>query len=226
MSDQPTPEQLQALLAFDTPTLSNAVESFNVKSQVEGYAGKALQCFTPERGVMAGYAVTATIDNATPQRRPDAAGVQAFYKALAAAPKPAVVVLQDVSGNPTHACHFGDLVSLFCKRLGAVGMVSDGGFRDLEGINGVGVHVFATGQVASRGLYQWVEVNVPVDICGMRVNPGDLLHGDANGLINVPKAIAGGLPEAAQAVISKEQGLSELGNSPDFSLEALLAKLG
>lgn len=226
MSKQFTPPQLEAMLKFDTPTISNAVEGCGVRSPVEGYAGHALRCFTPERGVMAGYAITATIDNATPEKRSDAKGIKAFYQALAAAPKPAVVVFRDVSGRPTHSCHFGDIVSLMCKQLGAVGMVSNGGFRDLAGIRDVGMHVFATGTVASRGRYQWVDVNVPVDICGLSINPGDLLHGDANGLISIPQEASDGLMEQAEAVRQKEQGLLDFARSEGFSLEALLERLG
>lgn len=225
MADNASNDPLTLLRGFDTPTVSNAVEGLNLRHPTEGHLGRDIQCYTPELGVMAGYAVTATIDNSRRERTPDAKGVQAFYRALAEAPKPAVVVMQDVSDRPGHSCHFGDIVCLLCKRLGAVGMVTDGAFRDLAGIRQWSFHVFANGRVASRGLYQWIDVNVPVTLSGTTINPGDLVHGDENGVITVPADAVGRLPEAALAVREKEAGTTAYGLSPYFSLEGLLERL-
>lgn len=217
--------QLEALRGVDSPTLANAIELLGVRHPTQGYMSREIRCYTPERGPMVGHAVTATIDNASPEALPHAQGVAAFFRALAAAPKPAVVVLQDVSGRPLHACHFGDIIATVCKRLGAVGAVSDGGFRDLDGIRQVGFHVFAAGLVPARGIYQWVDVNVPVRVGGLQVRPGDLLHGDANGLISAPGDAVDRALEAVASVRQKEQGRLDYANSPDFTLEGLLESL-
>ncbi len=97
------PEQLAQLAHIDTPTVSNAIEGFGVRPPPEGHMGEDIRCLTPEFGPMVGYAVTATICNDTPQRDPSARGIAALYEALANAPKPAVVVLHDVSKDQTGA---------------------------------------------------------------------------------------------------------------------------
>jgi 4-hydroxy-4-methyl-2-oxoglutarate aldolase len=217
-----SPAELEQLRTFDSATVCNAVEALGVRSPLEGYMGREITCFTPGLGTMVGYAVTATIDNSSPQRNPAAKGVQAFYRALAAAPKPAVVVLQDVSARPSHSCHFGDVVSLVCKRLGAVGIVSNGAFRDLDGIGAVGIHVFAAGRVPARGIYQWMDINVPVTLGGLPVQPGDLIHGDSNGVVTIPPAAAHQVAHAALAVRDKEQATRDYVRSLEFTLEGFL----
>jgi regulator of RNase E activity RraA len=225
MTNPTTAALLAQLRGFDTPTVSNAIESLNVRAATEGYLGREVRCLTPELGVMVGYAVTVTIDNASPQRSPAAKGVGAFYRALAAAPKPAVVVMQDVSVRPSHSCHLGDIVSSICKRLGAVGVVTDGAIRDLKGIQEVGFHVFASGVTPSRGVYQWMDVNVPVTLSGVTLRPGDVIHADANGVVTVPAAALDRLAAACLAIREKEQALKDYAGSPEFSLDGLLARL-
>ncbi|HEX7926531.1 MAG TPA: RraA family protein [bacterium] len=220
-----TAQVLHQLRTFDTPTVSNAIESLAVRNPTEGYLGRDVRCMTPELGAMVGYAVTVTIDNTSPARNPQAVGVQAFYKALAAAPKPAVIVIQDLSAHPSHSCHIGDVVSSMSKRLGAVGVVTNGAVRDLKGIQEVGFHVFAAGITPSRGIYQWISVNVPVTLSRVTIQPGDLLHGDANGIVTVPPATLDRLPAACVAVREKEQAMKDFANSPEFTLDGLLQRL-
>jgi len=225
MTSPTTAALLAQLRAFDTPTVSNAIESLALRNPTEGYLGREVRCLTPELGAMVGYAITVTIDNSSPQRSPAAKGVGAFYQALAAAPKPAVVVMQDVSARPSHSCHLGDIVSSNCKRLGAVGVVTDGAIRDLKGIQEVGFHVFASGLTASRGIYQWMDVNVPVTLSGTAIHPGDIVHADASGVVTVPAAALEKLAAACLAVREKEQALKDFAASPEFSLPGLLARL-
>jgi regulator of RNase E activity RraA len=225
MASPASPDLLNQLRAFDTPTVSNAIETLAARNPTEGYLGRDVRCMTPELGAMVGYAVTVTIDNTSPSRNPQAVGVQAFYRALAAAPKPAVVVIQDVSAHPSHSCHIGDVVSSLSKRLGAIGVVTNGAVRDLKGIQEVGFHVFAAGLTPARGIYQWVQVGIPVTVSRVTIQPGDLIHGDANGVIVVPPAALDRLAGACVAVREKEQALKDYANSPEFTLEGLLARL-
>jgi regulator of RNase E activity RraA len=116
-------------------------------------------------------------------------------------------------------------VSSICKRLGAVGVVTDGAIRDLKGIQEVGFHVFASGVTPSRGVYQWMDVNVPVTLSGVTLRPGDVIHADANGVVTVPAAALDRLAAACLAIREKEQALKDYAGSPEFSLDGLLARL-
>ena len=218
-------DQLAQLAGIDTPTISNAIEGFAVRNPTVGHMGADIRCLTPHFGPMVGYAVTVTLDNASPERDPGAAGIKALYTALAEAPKPAVVVFQDVSTDRLRSCHLGDGMSALFQRLGAVGALTNGNIRDLKGIKALGFRIFAAGEVASRGLLQVMRVNVPVELSGAQITPGDLIHADDNGAITVPLELVGKLAEAALAVRQKESVLHDYALSPDFTIEGLLERM-
>ncbi len=124
---------LEALTCIDSPTISNAIESFQVRDPTTGYASMDIRCLTTDLPPMAGYAFTVTADSTTAlprraNREPE------LYEALLAAPKPAIVVIKDVGPVPARSCHAGDNLSSIFQRLGAVGLITDGGIRDLSGI--------------------------------------------------------------------------------------------
>ena len=76
-------EQLEALRLIDSPTVSNAIEQFNVRSPVEGYAGWELHCAFPDIGTTIGYAVTCTGDTTTASRTGDR-GLMRLWETLEA----------------------------------------------------------------------------------------------------------------------------------------------
>lgn len=219
-------DQLRELAAFDSPTVANAIEAFKVRDASEGYTGKDVGCHFPEFGVMCGYAVTCTVDTTTPaQRGNHREGQVRLYEAIAASPKPAVIVMQDVGPRSSHGCHIGDVMVSIAHRLGAVGIVTAGGARDLDGIRPLRFHVFAGGLVVSHGTYMIQEVGVPVEVSGLPVRPGDLLHGDASGVLKIPLEIAERLADECRKVREREVALKDFTHGPSFSLEALRKRL-
>jgi 4-hydroxy-4-methyl-2-oxoglutarate aldolase len=215
-----TAEQLAALMAIDTPTLCNAIEKFRVRNFVDGFMGMDIRCLTPSLGVMVGYAVTMNVDSTTPDVRQSAENYRAWLEAMAAAPKPAVLVLKDVGPNPRRSCHFGDVMATLSQRLGVVGLVTDGGVRDVLEVERMGFHFFAAGLVPSHGNPRLLEVNVPVTIDGVTICPGDLLHGDVHGVTTVPLEIAVPVVEAAHAHLAAEAATKAFIQSADFTIDA------
>ena len=212
-----TAEQLAALQAIDTPTVCNAIEQFNVRGRVEGFCGMDVRCLSPELGVMLGYALTLTVDSTTP----GAPSVnQVWYDwmaAMAASPQPVVLVLQDVGPQPRKSAHFGEVMATLALRLGAVGVVTNGGLRDLNEVRRLGLHYFGAGLAPSHGQPRLLSVNAPVEIDGVRIQPGDLLHGDVNGVTLIPAVIASQVAAAADRVRADEAELMQYINGPDFS---------
>ncbi len=226
MSEPLTPEQLRELTAMDSATVANAVERFKVRGSTEGYMGMDIRCQFPEFGVMAGYAVTATVDSTTPGRpMPPGEGHMRLFEAVAASPNPVVVVLKDVSTRPSHSCLFGDVVAAVFHRLGVVGVVADGGVRDLEHVRPYRLQVFAPGIVVAHGTHTILEVNVPVTMSGVPIQPGDLLHGDANGVQSIPPEIADRVHAECKQVIAAETGLKDFAASPEFELAGLRKRM-
>src|SRR6188508_794758 len=119
---QLTPEQIHALRRIDSPSIANAIETFQVRPRVAGYVGYDIRCIFPQLPPMVGYAVTCTVDSTTEGRT--GIGFQKLYELLETAPKPAVVVMQDVGQDRLHSCHAGEVMSTTMKRLGAVGILT------------------------------------------------------------------------------------------------------
>ncbi len=216
-----TPEQFEELKAIDSPTIANAIETFKVRPFTKGYAGYDIRCAFPEMGTMMGYAVTCTADSTTEERPKSREGFVKLWEALAAAPKPAVVVYKDVGNDRVHSCHMGEVMGTIAKRLGAVGAVSDGGLRDVNEIKALGLQYFCPGFTVSHGNPLILDVGVEVEISGMLIKPGDLLHGDINGLVSIPLEIADQVAAAVAKIRENESGSMAFFNSPDFTVEKL-----
>lgn len=221
---QLTEAQIQLLKEIDTPTICNAIETFKVRGRIEGFLGMDIRCLSPELGTMVGYVVTVTVDSTTSEVAPDNKAWADWVRAMEAAPKPIVLVFQDVGPQPRKSAHMGEVMTTIATRLGAVGLVTDGGVRDLLEVRRLGFHYFAKGVVASHGNPRLIEVNVPVTLDGVRIEPGDLLHGDINGVTAIPLSIAGQVAEAAARIREREANLIAYINGPDFSVEDFISR--
>ena len=208
-------EQITALCRIDSPTISNAIERFKVRPRVNGYVGYDIRCIFPELPPTVGYAVTCTVDSTSEGRQ--GIGFQRLYELLTKAPKPAIVVMQDVGPDRLHSCHAGEIMSTTMKRLGAVGILTDGGLRDVREVRVLGgFQYFCAGLVVSHGNPICVSVGDDVTISGMCVRMGDLLHGDVNGVVHIPDECAGQVADAAYRVWAEEGETLRRIASPEF----------
>jgi 4-hydroxy-4-methyl-2-oxoglutarate aldolase len=113
-------------------------------------------------------------------------------------------------------------MATFFTRLGAIGLVSDCAVRDLPEVRALGFHYFARGSVASHANFRIVRSGMPVQVAGMVVHPGDILHGDMNGLLSVPNAGVDALSKAVDQVRSREKRLMEFVRGDQFSLDGVM----
>src|SRR5688572_581528 len=177
-----TLEQLAQLRAIDSPTIANAIEYFSIRPRVSGYVGSNVRCLVPGGGSMLGYAVTCKGDSTTEDK--DKREHTELYRAIAALqPMPVVVIIGD-DGDPARinlSCHAGEMMATTMKRVGAVGLVTNGGIRDIKEVTALGdFHYFGRGLVVAHGQPCIYDVGATVTIDGMEVRHGDLLHGDEN----------------------------------------------
>ena len=173
---------------------------------------------------MVGYVVTAQVETmsaTTADRKP----FLSLYEAVMQSPKPAVVAFQEIGPQPDYAAHCGEVMATIIQRLGAVGLVSDCAVRDIPEVRALRFHYFARGAVASHAYFRVVRVGVPVQVCGLVIHPNDLLHGDENGLIVVPKEGLEKLPSAVEAVRARERALMEFVRGPEFNLDGLRQRI-
>ncbi|HKG24208.1 MAG TPA: RraA family protein, partial [Thermomicrobiales bacterium] len=129
--------------------------------------------------------------------------------------------MQDVSGRPSRCAYAGEVMATLAQRLGAVGMVTDGGYRDVAEVHALGMHYYAAYHVVSHGNFSVVDVGVPVELDGQRVETGDILHGDVNGVVVVPPAVLDGLPEAVEQIRDRERRVMEFIRGDAFTLDGV-----
>lgn len=211
-----TPEQMDELRAIDSPTVANAIEAFNVRPRTRGYLGHDVRCLIPGMGTMLGYAVTCKGDS-TSEARQVPREHQKLYQAIVESPQPAIVVIQDDGRDKLHSCHAGEMMATTMKRCGAVGLVTDGGLRDINEIRALGgFHYFGAGLVVSHGNPLIYDVGTVVEVSGVRIHPGDLLHGDENGITIIPAEVAAEVAAESMRVREKEHERLQEILSPDF----------
>ena len=116
------------------------------------------------------------------------------------------VIVVDGGGFNDHAL-IGELMSARAEQRGVGGMVIWGAIRDSAELKAGSFPVYASG-VTHRGPYKNGpgEINVPITIGGIPVNPGDIMVGDADGLVAVPQEHAQEILASAKAILAKEEG--------------------
>ncbi len=221
MGDTGMDSWIDYLKTVDAPTLSNAIEMLHLRPRGEGFTPLQIRALFPEFGRMCGYAVTAQVETVTDSNAQGAEQFVELYAAVSQSRKPAIVVLQELGGHPDYAAHCGEVMATIFKRLGAVGLVSDCAVRDVPEVRAMGFHYFARGMVASHASFRIVRVGVPIQVLGLAIRSGDLLHGDENGLLLVPNGIELSLPQSVERVRNRERRLMEWVRGDDFSEERL-----
>ena len=88
---------------------------------------------------------------------------------------------------------------------GGAGFVTDGGVRDMRGILDQAFPVFATAQVAQHADMRWSDLGEPVQVGGIEVRTGDLIHGDYGGCVAIPEANHPWIVEACSLVLDFEK---------------------
>jgi 4-hydroxy-4-methyl-2-oxoglutarate aldolase len=195
---------LDALRKFDTPTICNVIELFDAIPRTAGYFDGRITATFPHLPPMVGYAVTATFRAGAPPRAGDVySGLDKQVRLLASTPGPKVVVFQDLD-DPAVAATFGEVMCTTYKAFGCVGLVTSGAGRDLDQVRALDFPCFTGGTIASHGYCQIVDLNVPVRVGGVWVNPGDLLHGDCNGVTTIPDELAAATAVACPALADAE----------------------
>ncbi len=218
---------LQSLARYDSPTLANAIETFDIQPRDVGFADSRVRCMFPELGPMVGFAATATIvARGAPSRGWAGVGHVALYDHVRGVRAPRIVVVKDLDEPPAHGSLWGEVNATIFGALGCVGAVTDGSVRDLDAARQIGFHFFAAGPSVSHAYVRVQTVGEPVEIGGLAVSPDDLLHADQHGVLKIPPEIAAELPAAADRVIEREQSLLSWVRSDRFDPERLAEMQG
>lgn len=215
-----TPEQFAELRSFNSPTISNAIETFDVRPRGEGCTDGRIRCLFPELGVVVAHACTAAIHSAQPgaaKRRVHRKDYWAFTRDM---PGPKITVIQDL-GETAAGAYWGEVNSNIHRSLGSLGVITNGTVRDLDEVRPLGFHLFAGAVTVSHAYAHLEDFNCPIRIFGMTVNPGDLIHADKHGAVIIPSEIAHLVADAARKVEAAERPIIALCQSPSFDLDQL-----
>ncbi|MBY0456381.1 MAG: RraA family protein [Gemmataceae bacterium] len=184
------PAVLDALRRYDTPTVCNVLELFECRPRTAGYTDARIKACYPALPPMVGFATTATFRAGAPPKAGDTyMGLGGQVELIAGKSGPKVVVFQDLDDPPV-AATFGEIMCTTYQAFGCVGLVTSGCGRDLDQVEPLRFPCFTAGTMPSHGYTQIVELEVPVRVGGVWVNPDDLLHGDRNGITTIPRELA------------------------------------
>jgi 4-hydroxy-4-methyl-2-oxoglutarate aldolase len=219
--------QLEALRAYDTPTLANALDGLVGlvdRPANTGYTRPPVHSVLPDLPPMVGFAVTVTIRSDTPFPSPEAKAnaMLPLYDAVAAVDGPKVVVVQDLDGGP--GCLWGEVNSTICSAMGCEGVVTDGLVRDVPDVGAIGFRYLARGVGVARAWVAVEETGVPVTVGGASFAPGDVVHADRHGALVIPADAVAALPAAADAVTERERRLLDWVRSEDFEPVEIAAR--
>jgi regulator of RNase E activity RraA len=215
--------ELQLLAGYDTPTISNVIELFEVRPRSSGYMDARIRACFPEMPPIVGYASTATMRTAWARSEGGVySGLDEQVARFAELPGPAIVVFQDLD-DPAVGATFGEVMCASYRSFGAAGIVTSGPARDLDQVRRLGFAAFSNGAVCSHAYSHITSVHQPVRVGGMEVRPGDLLHADANGVCSIPDSIASAVAHAAAEFVACEAVCLECALSGNRDVKAYSA---
>jgi 4-hydroxy-4-methyl-2-oxoglutarate aldolase len=217
-----SPEEIERLRAYDTPTVCNVIELFGVRPRNSGYMDRRIRAGFPELQPMVGYAVTATFRSAAPARGDAYASLDQHVAAFAQVPSPPLVVFQDLD-DPCAAATFGEVMCTAYQAFGAVGLITSGAGRDLEQVRALKFPVFTNGTICAHGYCHIPSIQIAVQVGGITVHPGDLLHGDCNGVTTIPPDIAPDVAHACRDFAAAEAVVLEYLKGNDVTVDGFAA---
>ncbi len=207
---------------LDSCAVANAIERFRVQLRNEGFAEGGLVCRYPYMLPVLGYTMTLKVRTAAPPSK----GRTFFentewWDALLAVPPPRVLVIQDMDRYPGAGALVGDMHACILRRLDCIAVVTNGAVRDVKRIEGFDLQLFSGSLSVSHAYSHIVQVGGMVQMGGLEISPGELIHGDCHGLVRIPRELASRIPATASALRKKEEEIINYCHSADFSVEGL-----
>jgi regulator of RNase E activity RraA len=218
-----TPAQLEQLGRLSTCIVASAIETFRVRLPNTGFADSTIRCIFEDRLPLAGYAATARIRSATPPMEGRSYHYERsdWWNHILSIPAPRVVVLEDLDDPTGLGAFIGEVNANILHAMGCVGLVTNGGVRDLPDVRATGLQMFAGNVSISHAYAHIFDFGGPIVVGGLKIEPGDLIHGDRHGVQTIPLEIAEEVPAAAHEILQRRQRLIGVCRSADFTTEKL-----
>jgi regulator of RNase E activity RraA len=201
-----TDSQFEFLRSIDTPTVCNLLEVVAPERRGFGYTVRHLHCPFPDLPPMVGFAKTATMraQDPVPLRE---AGYMAkrldYLDYVAAAPQPSIIIIQDIDEIVGFGAFWGEVQTNIHQALGCLGTITNGSIRDIPQV-APGFQMLAGSIAPSHAFVHVADYGVNVNIHGMAVRSGDLVHADRHGAVVVPVETIDGMKAAAEKLAAQE----------------------
>jgi 4-hydroxy-4-methyl-2-oxoglutarate aldolase len=221
MAPEISKDILNRLAEFDSCSIADAIETFEVRLKNEGFNDPTIRCFFPQFAPMIGYAFTFRVKSSEPPMKSDFYLNRITWTHLEASSVPKVIVIEDIGSKPGRGALLGKTQAPILKALGCRGVITNGAIRGVKQFQRLRMPAFASHLSVSHAYVHVIDTGTPVNIAGVHINPGDLIHGDANGIVNVPLDLAARIPEVAEKLRDREQEVIRFCTSDDFSLSGL-----
>lgn len=215
--------ELAALRKFDTPTICNILEIVAPDRRARGFTTHHLHCIFPALPPMVGYARTATVRAKEPGPLKGEAYRDLrfrYFDYVGNGPSPRISIIQDLDDSPGFGSFWGEVNSNVHKALGCLGVVTNGSVRDLDMI-AEGFQLIAGVVGPSHAHVHLVDFGSEVNLSGMVVQSGDLIHADRHGAVVIPHAVARDIPKAADKLIRREEIIITAAKRPGISVAEL-----
>ena len=215
-----TISELEQLREYDTALLANLLGYIDPIPAHAYYMSGEVQSVTPSLGPTVGVAVTCKIDASTPEGEHEWEPYWEQVDAMAAMGLPSVWVVETVGSRPAHECIMGDGMAKVLYAAGCVGAVTSGGVRDVAGLLTVPFAAYCRGTVIHHCAVRMKAMDVPVSVGGITVEPGEIIHAGAEGVIKIPERAVGKALERAPAMRLVEHEVHAMWRRGDLSTEA------
>lgn len=226
--EQLKPELISALTAVDTPTICNALEIVTGSRSAEGFTRGSFVCAHSGMKPILGFARTGTLRTAVPYDEPPEvlkARRLAWYEYVSGSVHcPTISVMQDIDDRPGLGAFWGEVHSNVLRGLGVKGVITNGALRDF-GMLAENFQILAGTVSPSHGYAQIIEIGVPIEIYGLQIRSGDLLHADVHGAVVIHEEVLLELPRAIQITMARERPLIEASRLTGFSVDHLRAAM-
>lgn len=195
---------IEQLADSNTALVCNALDALGVPPHTY-YMDGTIRSLSPELPPLVGEAITIKLDSSSPG---ETAAVDDYWQMLEEIERsslPRAIIVQTVGSDPNRECVMGDGMAKTFVSVGAVGLVTDGGIRDIAGIVDQAFRIFGRGPVIQHTPLRWSGLGEPVVIGGIAVRTGDLIHGDRGGCIVIPEEAHSAIVKACQLVSDFEK---------------------
>lgn len=224
MPNLPDANSLEALRAWDTPTICNALEITNPGRRAIGFTRRPVVACFPEMKPVVAFARTALIRSREPHPRDRESATKmrlGYYEHIAAQPLPSIAVIQDIDApDAGFGAFWGEVQTHVHAGLGCAGVITDGSVRDLDAM-APNFMVLAGSIMPSHAHVHLVDFGGTVSVFGMVVSANDIIHADRHGAVVIPPDAVAKIPEAVDLLTRRERVLIEASKQPRFSIERL-----